>query len=89
VERLKAMGPEKIAPMTIFLASDLSKSVTGQIFGVRQNEIFLFSQPRPIRSMHRSDGWTAETIAEHLLPAFESSFYPLDRSGDIFNWDPV
>jgi NAD(P)-dependent dehydrogenase (short-subunit alcohol dehydrogenase family) len=89
VERLKAMGPEKIAPMAIFLSSDLSASVTGQIFGVRKNEIFLFSQPRPIRSMQRSEGWTAESIAEHMMPAFESSFYPLDRSGDIFSWDPV
>jgi hypothetical protein len=89
VERMKAMGPEKIAPMAIFLSSELSAGVTGQVFGVRKNEIFLFSQPRPIRSMQRSEGWTPETIAEHMLPAFESSFYPLDRSGDIFSWDPV
>jgi len=89
VQRMKASGPEKIAPMSIFLASDLSAGVTGQIFAVRKNEIFLFSQPRPIRSIQRSDGWTPESIAEHMLPAFEPSFYPLDRSSDVFNWDPI
>ncbi len=47
------------------------------------------SQPRPIRSAHRSEGWTPQAIAEQVLPAFRSSFYPLERSGDVFNWDPM
>lgn len=89
VERIKSMGPEKVAPLAVFLASDLSDDVTGQIFGVRKNEIFLFSQPRPVRSLHRAEGWTAQTIAEHLKPAFIPSFYPLERSADIFTWDPI
>src|SRR6202008_4722904 len=63
--------------------------VTGQIFGVRNNEIFLFSQPRPIRTAHTSDGWTAETIPERVFPMFANDFYPLHRSSDVFTWDPV
>jgi len=89
VERLKSMSADKIAPLAVFLASDQAKSVTGQIFCVRKNEIFLFSVPRPIRSMHRAEGWTPDTIASDLLPAFQSSFHPLARSGDIFCYDPV
>ena len=89
VERVKAMTAAKIAPLSVFLASDLSKDVTGQIFGSRKNEIFLFSQPRPIRAVQRSDGWTPQALAEHMLPAFQSDFYPLSRSGDVFCWDPV
>jgi NAD(P)-dependent dehydrogenase (short-subunit alcohol dehydrogenase family) len=89
VERMKTMTSEKIAPLAVFLASDASREVTGQIFAVRKNEVFLMSQPRPIRSIHRAEGWTPQTLAEHMLPAFKSSFYPLDRSADIFNWDPV
>ena len=50
----------KIAPMAVYLVSDLAKEVTGQIFAVRNNEIFLMSQNRPLRSVHRSDEWTAE-----------------------------
>ncbi|MBI5911834.1 MAG: SDR family oxidoreductase [Betaproteobacteria bacterium] len=89
VARIKAMGPEKIAPLTVFLASDLAKGVTGQIFGARMNEIFLFSQSRPIRSVHRSEGWTPQSIAAHALPAMKNSFYPLERSADVFCWDPI
>jgi len=89
VERLKSMSADKIAPLAVFLASDAAKEVTGQIFCVRKNEIFLFSVPRPIRSMHRSEGWTPDTIATEMLPAFRPSFHKLARSGDIFSWDPV
>ena len=89
VEGLKKLVPERIAPFVVALCSDAGKAVTGQIFGVRNNEIFLFSQPRPIRSAHASDGWTPETIAERVFPMFEKDFYPLHRSGDVFTWDPV
>ena len=89
VARMQAMGPEKIAPLCAYLASDLSKDVTGQIFAVRMNEIYLMGQSRPIRSVQRSDGWTPQTIAEHGMPAMKGSFFKLDRSADIFNWDPV
>jgi len=89
VERMKRMGPEKIAPVVAYLLSDASKDVTGQIFAVRMNEIFLMGQSRPIRSIHRDGGWTCDSLASHAMPALKSSFYPLDRSADIFSWDPV
>jgi NAD(P)-dependent dehydrogenase (short-subunit alcohol dehydrogenase family) len=89
VEGLKKLVPEKIAPFVTALLSDAGATVTGQIFGVRNNEIYLFSQPRPIRTAHTSDGWTAETIAERVFPMFANDFYPLDRSGEVFTWDPV
>ena len=89
VEKIKQMGPEKIAPVCAYLLSDAAKDVSGQIFGVRMNEIFLFSQNRPLRSVQRSEGWTPQTIAEHGMPALKGSFYKLDRSADIFPWDPI
>jgi NAD(P)-dependent dehydrogenase (short-subunit alcohol dehydrogenase family) len=89
VEKLKRMETSKIAPLAVYLASDAAAEVTGQIFGVRANEIFLFSQNRPLRSVQRSQGWTPETIADHAMPALKAHFYPLDRSQDVFTWDPV
>ena len=89
VERMKSMTPDKIAPMAVFLCSDSAHKVSGQIFAVRQNEIFLMSQNRPIRSAHSEAGWTPESIAERVIPAFEADFYPLDRSQDIWSWDPI
>lgn len=89
VERIKQMTPEKIAPVAVYLASDTAKHVNAQVFAVRNNEIFLMSQPRPLRSVQRSEGWTAETVAEHAMPALQGSFVGVDRSSDVFCWDPV
>lgn len=89
VERLKTMEARKIAPLAVYLASDAASNVTGQIFAVRANEIFLMSQSRPLRSVHRDAGWTPETIAEHGIPAMRAHFYALDRSQDVFSWDPI
>jgi NAD(P)-dependent dehydrogenase (short-subunit alcohol dehydrogenase family) len=89
VEKIKRMTPEKIAPMVVYLCSDAAAEVTGQVFGVRYNEIFLFGHPRPVRSVQRGEGWTPATIAEHAIPAMKPNFAPLDRSGDVFSWDPI
>ena len=42
-----------------------------------------------LRSVHRAEGWTCETIASQAMPALKASFYPLDRSADVFSWDPI
>jgi NAD(P)-dependent dehydrogenase (short-subunit alcohol dehydrogenase family) len=89
LEKIKRMDTAKIAPLAVYLASDLARDVTGQIFGVRANEIFLFSQNRPLRSVHRAEGWTPEAIAEQAIPAMRAHFYALDRSQDVFSWDPI
>jgi len=89
VEKLKSMETAKIAPLAVFLASEKAKDVSGQIFAVRANELFVMSQSRPLRSVHRAEGWTPHTIASHALPALRAHFYPLDRSQDVFSWDPL
>ncbi|WBU56226.1 SDR family oxidoreductase [Paracoccus sediminicola] len=89
VAKLKRMTPEKIAPLVAFLGSDRATGISGQIFSVRNNEIYLFNQPRPVRSLHRGEGWTAESIADTLPDAFGPHFTPLERSADVISWDPV
>lgn len=89
VERLKRMTPEKNVPLAVYLASDAANKVTGQVFAVRKNEILLMSQSRPLRSVQRDDGWTPEQIRDHAMPALSASFFGLDRSQDVFSWDPV
>src|SRR5690606_18898852 len=89
VEGLKKLIPEKIAPFVAALASDAAQDVNGQIFGVRNNEIYLFSQSRPVRTAHTSDGWTPDSVIERVFPMFKNDFFPLHRSGDVFTWDPV
>ncbi len=89
VENIKTMTTAKIAPVAAFLLSDAASEVSGQIFGVRKTEIFLFSQHRPVRSVHRDEGWTPKTVAEHAHPAMKANYYPLDRSQDVFSWEAI
>lgn len=89
VEKIKQMTPAKIAPLAVYLASDAARDVNGQIFAVRNNELFVMSQPRPLRSVQKSEGWTPQSIAEHAMPALRASFHSLDVSADVFSWDPV
>jgi len=89
IEVAKRMTPDKIAPLVVALCSDATRDVTGQIFGVRRNEIFVFSQPRPVRSVHAAGGWTPESCISNALPALRGSFSKLERSSDVFSWDPV
>lgn len=80
---------EQIAPVATYLVSAAAKDVTGNIFGVRGNEIYLMSQPRPIRTLHKGDGWTPEDLAQTLEPALRHDLYGLESSDGYYAWDPI
>lgn len=80
---------DQIAPLAVYLCSDAAKDISGQIFGARGNEIYLYSQPRPVRTLHRADGWTPARLAQTLVPAFRSSFTPPERTRDVFGWEAI
>src|SRR5258707_9233712 len=62
--RGQAMAPpEAIAPVIAFLASERASHVTGQVIGVRGNQVTLFSHPAPVRQMTSREPWTPEAIA--------------------------
>jgi len=80
--------PAQVAPMAAYLVSDAAAGISGQIFGVRGNEIYLYSQSRPVRTLHRADGWTPERLAGQLAPAWRTSMTPLETLQDVFAWPP-
>lgn len=85
VARFAGMGPEKVAPLAVYLVSDAAKDVTNQIFGVRGDEICLFSKPRPVRTETRAGGWSAEAIAADLMPSLAPDFPdPFETANDVF-----
>ena len=89
VEKIKKMGPEHIAPVAVFLASDAAKEVTGQVFGVRGKELMLFGHMRPVMRVHHDLGWTPERLAEVFPGTLRHHLAPLDTSGQYFNYDPL
>jgi NAD(P)-dependent dehydrogenase (short-subunit alcohol dehydrogenase family) len=90
VERMKNhMRADQVAQLAVLLAAPVCKDVSGQIFVARGNEIFLMSQPRPIRGMAKMEGWTPETIANHCMPALKPNFHDLGATVSVFGWDPV
>jgi NAD(P)-dependent dehydrogenase (short-subunit alcohol dehydrogenase family) len=89
VEKIKQMGPEHIAPVAVFLASDDAKDVSGQILGVRGKEIMLFSHMRPVFRIHSDGGWTPERLAAMFPGTLRHHLTPLDTSGQYFNYDPL
>jgi NAD(P)-dependent dehydrogenase (short-subunit alcohol dehydrogenase family) len=88
LELLRQMTPESIAPLVVYLCSEQAAEVTGQVFGVRGNEVFLYSRPTIVRTMHRSQGWSPQTCADILMPALKGSFQPLCTLAEAIPWDP-
>lgn len=80
--------PAQVAPVVVFLGSDASREVNGQIIGVRGNELYLYNQPRPQRTLHRADGWTPASL-DGMVAAWRSSFVPLERGRQVFDWEPI
>lgn len=90
VDRMKnGMRADQVAQLAVALASPEAKAVSGQVFSVRGNEIVLFDQPRPVRSVSRMEGWTPVSILEQAMPSMGARFTDLGATGSVFPYDPV
>ncbi|MGF1454109.1 MAG: SDR family NAD(P)-dependent oxidoreductase [Alphaproteobacteria bacterium] len=90
VERMKnAMRADQVAQTAVALASPLAEAVSGQIFAVRGNEVILFSQPRPVRSMARLEGWTPAGLLTQAFPAMAADMEDMGATASVFPYDPV
>ena len=60
------LGPEKVSPFVIFLASDLAKDVTGRLFGIRGREIKEFKYRTTVGATAAGDIWGVREIADRF-----------------------
>lgn len=89
VDRMKnAMRADQVANFAVGLSAP-ECDVSGQIFSVRGNEVFLFSQPRPVRGITRLEGWTPETLLSHGFPAMKGDMTDLGNTASVFTWEPI
>ena len=88
---IKQMTPDKIAPLAVCLACDAAQRRHRPDLR-RAQERDLPDQPAAPDALActAATAGRRETVAEHALPGAASrSFYALDRSADVFSWDPV
>ncbi|MEL6324734.1 MAG: SDR family NAD(P)-dependent oxidoreductase, partial [Pseudomonadota bacterium] len=90
VERMRrAMRADQVAQLAVALCADGAKDVSGQVFAVRGNEVVLFDQPRPVKSVACLEGWTPETLINQALPAMKSDMFDLGATTSVFPYEPI
>jgi NAD(P)-dependent dehydrogenase (short-subunit alcohol dehydrogenase family) len=79
-----------VANVVAWLASGMAAKVTGQVFGVRGRELFLFSQAAPVERVFLSAGvLDPDETNDLMLNTLGPLFTPLHTEADVFNTDPI
>ncbi|MCL4128884.1 UNVERIFIED_CONTAM: hypothetical protein GTU68_030833 [Idotea baltica] len=90
VERMRqGMRSDQVANFALALCADAAKDTSGQIFSVRGNEIVLFNQPRPVKSIARIEGWSVDDILGQCLPAMQNDYTDLGATTSVFPYEPI
>ena len=74
-----------IGDLTAFLASNQGKKYSGQIFGVRAKEVFLFNQSRPIYNFIRKNGMNNKDLKEGFENYFDNNLTALETDLEAFS----
>lgn len=62
-----AVGPENVAPLAVYLASDAAKNISGCAFHVLGKEIRLYGEMLPVRSIFTSEEkWTVANLVNSV-----------------------
>jgi hypothetical protein len=71
--------PDQPARFSVALVSPAASRVSGQIFGSSGENIILYSQPRPVETVTKEEGWTVQSILEEAVPKMAPKFFDLNR----------
>ena len=58
------LAPEHIAPVAVFLASDLAGDITGAIVGVQGTKVSVYKMLETAGAMAKGSEWTAQELRE-------------------------
>ena len=78
-----------VGDLTAFLVSNHGKKYSGQIFGVRAKEVFLFNQARPIYNFVRNSKEYVIDLEEGFRNNFDNNLTALETDLDAFSADPI
>ncbi|HKQ24713.1 MAG TPA: SDR family NAD(P)-dependent oxidoreductase [Burkholderiales bacterium] len=88
-ERALRIPAHYVARLTALLCSN-AHEITGQLFGVRGRELFLFSQPRPVARTLMNPGisWDLDGLAKTMQSEFAGKLADLGTDLEFFNTEP-
>ena len=75
-EKIRADQP---ARFSVAMVAPAAAHVSGQIFGASGESIILYSQPRPVETVIKEEGWTVQTILDEAVPKMAPKFFDLNR----------
>ena len=89
-ERALKVTADHVATFVAYLAAPAAQGVSGQLFGVRGREVFLFAQARPAgRIVNEAADWDVPGLAHAVGEALTPGFAELTTDLEAFNTDPV
>ncbi|MGD1068284.1 MAG: SDR family oxidoreductase [Vulcanimicrobiaceae bacterium] len=88
-EAALTVDPAYVGRFVAYLCSEDAQPITGQLFGVRGREVFLFSQPRPIARITTDPDPTLDAIAADVARTFTPHFSGLETDLEAFSTPPV
>jgi NAD(P)-dependent dehydrogenase (short-subunit alcohol dehydrogenase family) len=89
LECARRVTVDQILPFLAYLISADAEGITGQVFGVRGHEVFLFSQPRPVCTVGRSGGWTGDALKRAIEATLRPCMTPLQTDLELFQHEPL
>lgn len=88
-ERALKLSPRFVSDFVAFLCGPAAAEISGQLFGVRGREVFLFSQPRPVERVVVPEGGDSAEMLRSFREHFTAKYTPLTTDLEAFNTEPV
>lgn len=88
-ERALTVPAENVADLAAYLCSPAASDVSGQVFGVRGREVFIFTRPQPAaRVIAEGKRWEIDDLARAVDDELRAQFGELITDLEFFNMEP-
>jgi NAD(P)-dependent dehydrogenase (short-subunit alcohol dehydrogenase family) len=85
-QSVNAVPPDVVAPVVVYLLSDLSAALTGQILAMLGGRLGLLRHPRMLDRVEQREAWTAEAIATAIDEVFGADLQPIGFEAEAYQW---
>lgn len=85
-QKVNAVSPDVVAPAVVYLLSDLSQRITGQVLAMLGPRLGLQRHPRMVDHFEVRESWTPEEIAAVVENVFADDLQPVGHEADEYQW---